>query len=410
MSSFLSHLECTHCHKTYNADELHTTCPACAKVLSARYDLDAVRKNLTREDLLKRDWTLWRWRELLPVRADANIVTLGEGGTPLLHARNLGSAHGFAHLYIKAEGLNPTGSFKARGMAVAVSRAKELGVTKMATPSAGNAAGALAAYGAAAGMETYVFMPRDAPDINKLESEIVGAHVYLVNGLISDAGKIVKTLAPSRDWFDVSTLKEPYRAEGKKTMGLELAEQFHWKLPDALIYPTGGGTGIVGMWKGFDELEQLGWIDGKRPKMISVQASGCAPIVKAFQQGKEHAEPWQNAQTIADGLRVPAPFADYLILDTIRASGGTAVAVNDDEIRAALREWARREGMFVSPESAATLAAFKQLIASGFLEPNARVVLFDTGTGLKYSHLVQQEFPVIEPTLQDWAAVVRNDI
>lgn len=407
MPSFLTHLECTHCHKTYNADELHTTCPACGKVLFARYDLDAVRQNLKREDLLTRDARLWKWRELLPVRDEANIVTLGEGGTPLLHARNLGSAHGFAHLYIKAEGLNPTGSFKARGMAVAVSRAKELGVTKMATPSAGNAAGALAAYGAAAGMETYVFMPRDAPDINKLESEIVGAHVYLVNGLIGDAGKIVKTLAPARGWFDVSTLKEPYRAEGKKTMGLELAEQFAWQLPDALIYPTGGGTGIVGMWKAFDELERLGWIDGKRPKMISVQASGCAPVVKAFREIRELTEMWENAQTIADGLRVPAPFADYLILETIRASGGTAVAVSDDEIRAAMREWARREGMFVSPESAATLAALKQLAASGFLEPSARVVLFDTGTGLKYAHLVRAEFPILEPNVPDWNEQVK---
>ncbi|MBI4670169.1 MAG: threonine synthase [Chloroflexi bacterium] len=407
MPSFLSHLECTSCNSIYSADELHTVCPNCGKVLFARYDLEAVRRNLTREHLLRRDATLWRWRELLPVREEANIVTLGEGGTPLLYARNLGRAYGFEKLYIKAEGLNPTGSFKARGMAVAVSRAQELGVRKIVTPSAGNAAGALAAYGAAAGMETYVFMPHDAPDINKLESAIVGAHVYLVNGLISDAGRIVKTLAPARNWFDVSTLQEPYRAEGKKTMGLELAEQFNWELPDAIIYPTGGGTGIVGMWKAFAELEQIGWIDHKRPKMISVQASGCAPLVKAFEQGKQRAEAWQDAQTIADGLRVPHPFADYLILDTLRASGGTAVAVSDDEIRDAMREWARLEGMFVSPESAATFAAFKQLAASGFLQPHERVVLFDTGTGIKYSHLVRAEFPVIDPNGRAWEEQVK---
>lgn len=394
--SFLSHLECTNCANTYSADELHNTCPNCGKVLYARYDLASLREQLKPDDLKGRVSTLWRWHELLPVRSPDDIITLGEGGTPLLHARVLGKAHGFEQLYIKEEGLNPTGSFKARGMAVAVSRAHELGVTKVATPSAGNAAGALAAYGAAAGMETYVFMPQDAPDINKLESVITGAHVYLVNGLISDAGKIVKTLAPKRGWFDVSTLKEPYRAEGKKTMGLELAEQLNWQLPDAIIYPTGGGTGLIGMWKAFDELEQLGWIGGARPKMISVQAAGCAPIVTAFNAGTATAAPWQNAQTIADGLRVPSPFADYLILNILRASHGTALTVTDDEIRIAMSELARREGLYVAPEGAATYAAFQHLVSDGFLQSNERVILFNTGTGLKYPQLVQAPFPILD--------------
>lgn len=397
MYSFLSHLECSACGEIYSADELHNTCAVCGKVLYARYDLAALKRSMTPRDLDTRVSTMWRWHELLPVRDETNVVTLGEGGMPLLHAATLGRALGFEHLYIKEEGLNPTGSFKARGMATAVSRARELGVTRMATPSAGNAAGALAAYGAAAGVQTYVFMPRDAPEINKLESFITGAQVYLVNGLINDAGKIVKTLAPERGWFDVSTLKEPYRAEGKKTMGLELAAQFGWRLPDAIIYPTGGGTGIIGMWKAFDELEQLGWIGSARPKMISVQAAGCAPIVKAFTEGELTALPWQNAQTIADGLRVPAPFADYLILNILRESRGTALTVSDDEIRAAVHDLARGQGMFVAPEGAATYAAFKHLAASGFLQPQERVVLFNTGTGLKYPNLVRADFPVLEP-------------
>lgn len=395
--SYLSHLECTNCGKTYSADELHNTCPNCGKVLYARYDLDSLRQQLKPDDLKGRVSTLWRWHELLPVRDPENIITLGEGGTPLLHVRVLGKALGFEQLYIKEEGLNPTGSFKARGMAVAVSRAHELGVRQVATPSAGNAAGALAAYGAAAGMETYVFMPQDAPDINKLESVITGAHVYLVNGLISDAGKIVKTLAPKRGWFDVSTLKEPYRAEGKKTMGLELAEQLNWQLPDAIIYPTGGGTGLIGMWKAFDELEQLGWIHSARPKMISVQAAGCAPIVSAFVAGTTSASPWQNAQTIADGLRVPSPFADYLILNILRASHGTALTVTDGEIRIAMSDLASHEGLYVAPEGAATYAAFRHLVSDGFLQPDERIVLFNTGTGLKYPQLVQAQFPVLDP-------------
>lgn len=397
MQSFLSHLECTHCRSRFSADELHTVCPNCGKVLFARYDLDKARKSFSKRDLPNREWTMWRWRELLPVRDESHIVTLGEGMTPLLRGRGLGGRHGFDNLFIKREGLNPTGSFKARGLATAVLRAKELGVKTIALPSAGNAAGAAAAYGAAAGIETFVFMPEDAPEINKIESYVCGAHVYLVKGLIGDAGRIVSKLGRERRWFDVSTLKEPYRVEGKKTMGLELAEQFDWQLPDAVIYPTGGGTGIIGMWKAFDELEQLGWISSRRPKMISVQAAGCAPIVKAFKEEEATAVPWKNAETIAAGLRVPHPFADYLILRSIRESKGTAVAVSDDEILEALKGWAKLEGMFVSPESAATYAAFKRLAGSGFLKPEDRIVLFDTGAGLKYPSLIRAEYPVLDP-------------
>jgi threonine synthase len=396
--SFLSHLKCTKCGKTYSTDELHTVCPACGKVLYACYDLDRARSSFSKSDLAERNWTMWRWRELLPVRNPENIVTLGEGMTPLLHVRRLGAMDGFESLYIKEEGLNPTGSFKARGLAAAVSRAKELGVQAIALPSAGNAAGAAAAYSAAAGIECYVFMPQDAPEINKLESHITGAHVYLVNGLISDAGKIVRDLTPKYKWFDLSTLKEPYRAEGKKTMGLELAEQFQWELPDVIIYPTGGGTGIIGMWKAFDELEQLGWIGSKRPKMISAQAEGCAPIVRAYEQGKESSEAWVNAATIADGLRVPHPFADYLILQVIRESQGTAISVSDDEIRRSMEALAKVEGLFVAPEGAATYAGFQKLIRSGFLNAGERVVLFNTGTGLKYPSLVQGTWRVLEPS------------
>jgi threonine synthase len=402
MKSLLDHLECTACSRRFNADELHTVCPECGKVLFARYDLSAAQ-GLSPRDLHGRTWTMWRYRELMPVRDEANIVTLGEGMTPLLHASRLGRACGFDHLFIKEEGLNPTGTFKARGMSAALSRAKELGVSTVAAPSAGNAAGAMAAYGAAAGIGTSVFMPVDAPEINRLESSVCGARVYLVKGLINDAAAIVRRAAPKHGWFDVSTLKEPYRVEGKKTMGLEIAEQCNWQLPDAIIYPTGGGTGLIGMWKAFDEMTQLGWIGSARPKMISVQAAGCAPIVRAFIDGSTVSEPWANAQTIAAGLRVPHAFADYLILRAIRKSAGTALAVTDAEILDAMRELAHVEGLFVCPEGAATLAAFKRLAANGFLQPNERVVLFNTGSGLKYSNLVQGEFPLIDPA--DTAAI-----
>jgi threonine synthase len=391
MKSFLDHLQCTVCNQRFSADEIRTVCPDCGKVLFARYDLPSARKAMSR-DFDRRPSAMWRYYELMPVRDRANIVSLGEGRTPLLHAARLGRAYGFDRLFIKEEGLNPTGSFKARGMSAAISRAKELGVHTIAAPSAGNAAGALAAYGAAAGMETWVFMPSDAPEINKIESAVCGAKVYLVNGLISDAAQIVRQAGPRRGWFDLSTLKEPYRVEGKKTMGFELAEQCGWQLPDAIIYPTGGGTGMLGMWKAFDELEQLGWLGSERPRMISVQAAGCAPIVRAWREGKEQSEAWHDARTIAAGLRVPHAFADYLILRTIRQSGGAAVAVSDDEIIESIGEVARLEGIFMCPEGAAAVAAFKHLAAQGYLHPEQRVVLFNTGSGLKYPELVKGEF------------------
>jgi threonine synthase len=340
---------------------------------------------------------MWRWFELLPVTDASNVVTLGEGSTPLLPAARLASELGVRQLYVKEEGLNPTGSFKARGISAAVSKAKELGVQRVAIPSAGNAAGALAAYGARAGMEVWAFMPEDTPETIKREAFVYGANVNLVRGLINDAGRIVRENTEAFGWFDVSTLKEPYRAEGKKTMGLELAEQLDWNLPDALIYPTGGGTGIVGMWKAFDELEALGWIDSKRPRMISVQAEGCAPIVRAFQEGKRTAETWTNATTIAPGIRVPAAVADYLILDAVNDSGGTAVAVSDEEILASMSQMARLEGIFAAPEGAATLAGYKKLLSSGVLKPDESVVLFNTGTGLKTPELVEGTFAVMSP-------------
>jgi threonine synthase len=388
MQSYLSHLECTRCHETYSADELHTTCPACQKVLYARYDLDACRGAFSRDDLLGREGGMWRWFEIMPVRDPANVVGLGEGHTPLLHAEALGRRHAASRLYIKEEGLNPTGSFKARGLSAAVSRAKELGVRAVAIPSAGNAASALSAYGARAGMDVHVYMPADTPEMMKCEAAAYGAHVHLVDGLIDEAGRQVRERAAVEGWFDVSTLKEPYRAEGKKTMGLELAEQFAWTLPDAVLYPTGGGTGIVGMWKAFDELETLGWIGSERPKMISVQADGCAPIVRAFEAGDDEAEPWENAQTVAPGIRVPAAIADYLILAAIRESGGTALTVADGEILDAIRTLAQVEGLFAAPEGAATYAAYTKLLDAGFLSEDERVVLFNTGSGLKTPDLI----------------------
>ncbi len=408
MKSYLSHLECTDCGKTYSAEEIHTTCPACGKVLFAHYDLDAARKHFSKDDLLRRAGNMWRWFELMPVRDERNVITLGEGYTPLLPTRALGRKFGAANLYIKEEGLNPTGSFKARGLSAAVSKAKELGVRAIGMPSAGNAGAALAAYGARAEIDVYVFIPEDTPDMMKREALVYGAHVYLVKGLINDAGKIVHDNAGARGWFDVSTLKEPYRAEGKKTMGFEIAEQFDWELPDAILYPTGGGTGIVGMWKAFDELETLGWIGSKRPKMISVQAEGCAPIVKAFHDGARHAELWHasRAHTIAPGIRVPVAIADYLMLDAMRASGGTGVMVSDAEILKAMHEIARLEGIFAAPEGAATHAGYQKLIESGFLKPEEKVVLFNTGSGLKMPELVQIDLPVLDPNDPDLASKV----
>jgi threonine synthase len=388
--SFLSHLECTACGLRHDAERLQTVCTACGKVLFARYDLDAVKAAVRPQDFAARRWDMWRYWEILPVRDIGNLVSLGEGLTPLVPVRThaaeaLGMQRG--EVILKDEGQNPTASFKARGLSAAVSRAKELGATSIALPSAGNAGAAAAAYAAAVGLECHVAMPKDVPELNQVEAKMYGADVTLVDGLISDAGRLIRELAPTHGWFDVSTLREPYRQEGKKTMGIELAEQGGWGeacLPDVIVYPTGGGTGIVGMRKAFDELEALGWIGSRRPKMVVVQAEGCAPIVRAFDRGERFAEPWQNAQTIAAGLRVPQAIGDYLILDAVRDTGGTAIAVSEDAIRDAQIEMGRLAGVYPAPEAAATWAATRMATLSGFLSGDERVVLFCTGMGLKY--------------------------
>ena len=380
----LTHLECAACGLEHEARRLQNLCRECEKPLLVRYDLERAKRTLTKESLGGRRADLWRYREVLPVERDANIVSLGEGWTPLLHATRLGERLELSKLYIKDESQNPTQSFKARGMATAVSMAKELGAKKLAVPSAGNAAGALAAYAARAGLECFIFMPRDTPRANVVECEQTGAHVTLMAGLITDCGAEVARRKDAEGWFDVSTLKEPYRIEGKKTLGYELAEQFDWSLPDVIIYPTGGGTGLIGMWKAFDELERMGWIGPKRPRMVTVQAAGCAPIVRAFTEGKRFADEFPNAATVASGLRVPRAVGDFLILDVLRESGGTAVAVTDDELIAATREIGAAEGVFCAPEGAACLPALRKLIEAGQVNSDERVVLFNTGAGVKY--------------------------
>ena len=385
--SYLQVLECTACGGEFDADTVHGVCPSCGKVLFARYDLAAVRSSITPDDFLGRSWDMWRYRELLPVRNSANVVTLGEGMTPLLRVSEHVSARlGFkGRLRIKDEGKNPTGSFKARGMAAAISRAKELGITEIALASAGNAGAAAAAYAAAAGIRAHVAVPRDVPPVNLVEMRVAGGDVILVDGLIDEAGRVVHQQATERGWFELNTLKEPYRQEGKKTLGFELAEQGGWGaacLPDVIVFPTGGGTGIVGMWKAFEELGKLGWIGPKRPKMAVVQSTGCAPLVRAFEQGADHAQPWEGAATIAAGIRVPSAIGDYLVLKAIRESGGTAVAVSDDEIRAGQLEMAREVGVYGSPESGAAWAALKPLRQRGFLTGEEDVVLFSTGMGV----------------------------
>jgi threonine synthase len=371
----LTHLECTRCGQSLPADRPQTICPKDGGVLYARYDLSAIKKAVSREQLCNRPATMWRYAEVLP---EAQPVSLGEGFTPMLVSRE------YSNVLIKDEGLNPTGSFKARGLSAAITMAKHYGVKKVAIPSAGNAAGALAAYAAAAGLEAHIFMPKDVPIANRMESEYYGAHVTLVDGLISDCARIVGERKEKEGWFDVSTLKEPYRVEGKKTMGYEVAEQLRWRLPKGIIYPTGGGVGMIGMWKAFDEMEKLGWVGSERPRMVTVQSTGCAPIVKAWDEGKNSSEMWANAATSASGLRVPKAYGDYLILDILRKSNGIGVAVTDEEIMEALRQWARVEGIFAAPEGAAALAAYRKLLASGFFRSDDQVVLFNTGTGLKY--------------------------
>lgn len=384
--SFVTRLVCGKCGKEHQPGVLQNLCTTCARPLLVEYDLKAVGRVFKRPMLADRAPTLWRYRELLPVADDRNIVSLGEGMTPLLEVPRLAAQVGLRHLLVKNESLMPTLSFKDRGQAVAVSMAKELGVRRLAIPSAGNAAGAMAAYGARAGMEVYVFMPEDVPLGNRIECDLLGAKVFLVNGLIGDCGKIVAQGKETMGWFDVSTLKEPYRLEGKKTMGLEIAEQMNWELPDVIIYPTGGGTGLIGMWKAFNEMEALGWIGRKRPRLVSVQAAGCAPIVRAFEQSAEHAEPWQNAHTIASGLRVPGAVGDFLMLRAIRETGGTAIAVTDEELSAGQQAMARAEGICPSPEGGATLAALRRLLQHGWIGPQETVVLFNTGHAMKYPY------------------------
>jgi threonine synthase len=385
--TFLTQLECGMCGEILEADKIWNLCPKCNKPLLVRYNLEAAKKAINPEIISRREPNIWRYQEVLPIKDPANRLTLGEGFTPLHHARRLGSQLKFDFLYIKDEGLNPTGSFKARGLCMAISKAKELGITSVSIPSAGNAAGAMSAYAALAGMEAHVFMPKDVPKPFINECKALGASVTLIDGLITDCGKAAAEGVKKFKRFDVSTLKEPYRIEGKKTMGYELAEQMNWKLPDVIIYPTGGGTGLVGMWKAFDEMEKLGWLDSQRPRMVTVQSDGCAPMVKAFAEGKEFADLWPNAKTIADGLRVPAAVGDFLILRALRESNGTAVAVPDSEIMEGANLMGRTQGIFPAPEGGATIAAFIHLRKQGWIKDHETVVLFNTGSGHKYSHL-----------------------
>ena len=383
--SYITHLECSKCANRFTANQVQTFCPDCQAPLLARYDLKTARQHLDPDEIRSRSTGMWRWHELLPVVKPENIVTLGEGDAPLLSVSRLAKRLGLFNLYIKDESGNPTGSFKARGLAAAVSKAKEFGINKLIIPTAGNAGGAMAAYAARAGLQACIFIPKDSPFANIEESQVVGAEVILVDGLISDAAARAGEKARAEGWFDLSTFKEPYRVEGKKVMGYELAESFDWELPDVIIYPTGGGTGLVGMWKAFAELEELGWLKSKQwPRLVAVQASGCAPVVKAFEQGKLSCDFWNGAKTIASGLRVPKSFADQIILHDLFESHGIAVAVADDEILRAVHELGESEGIFAAPEGAATYAGLKHLVELGWVKPQERIVLFNTGSGLKY--------------------------
>ncbi|HEU0274229.1 MAG TPA: threonine synthase [Candidatus Udaeobacter sp.] len=378
---FVTHLECTACGRQHPWSRLQNLCASCQKPLFAVVDLAAAGRTLKRETLPTREKFLWRYREVLPLPGGAEAVSLGEGGTPLLQAKKFGRD---IDLWIKDESVNPTQSFKARGMSVAVSMAKHLGAAKLAVPSAGNAGGALAVYAARAGLEAHIFMPRDTPRANIVECRESGAHVTLIDGLITDCGAEIARRKAREGWFDMSTLKEPYRVEGKKTLGYELAEQFNWQLPDVVLYPAGGGTGLIGMWKAFDEMETLGWIGAKRPRMFGVQARGCAPIVNAFNSGEKIASEIANAHTIASGLRVPKAIGDFLILSILRHSNGGAIAIGDQEMVRVTREVGSSEGLFVAPEAAACFAALKSLRSSGKIHSGERVVIFNTGSGIKY--------------------------
>jgi threonine synthase len=386
-NSTFSHLKCSKCGIKYSKNELYNLSPCCSLPLFPQYDLEKAKRVLHKSDLKNRESTMWRYQEMMPVDYEENIISLGEGWTPLVNADRLGELLGFPNLYLKNESINPTGSFKDRGMSAAISKAKEFGLNKLAIPTAGNAGGATAAYTAKAGQEAFIFMPSDTPKAFQVECEQYGAHVEMIDGLINDCGKIVAKQKEKEGWFDISTLKEPYRIEGKKTMGYELAEQFNWDLPDVIIYPTGGGTGLIGMWKAFDEMEALGWISSKRPKMISVQAKGCSPIVDAFEQGLDRAQPFQNPKTSALGLRVPSAVGDFLILNSIRESEGVALSVTDEELMYGVKQIGTAEGIFSAPEGGATVAALPKLLDLGIIKPKDRIVLFITGSGLKYVDL-----------------------
>ena len=393
---YVSHLECPKCGASYESEKPVQLCQ-CGAPLLVRYDLKKVRENFRKDSLVSRKADLWRYLELLPVKNEENVVSLGEGMTPLLSLKNLGPELGLSNLYMKDEGLIPTGTFKARGAAVGASRAKELGIKVLAMPTNGNAGGAWAAYCAKAGIKAVIVMPKDAPIIHRKEVAITGASLFLVNGLISDAGRIVNRAVTEYGWFDASTLKEPYRIEGKKTMGLELAEQFGWEMPDVIIYPTGGGVGIIGIYKGLKELQEIGWVRGRMPRLVAVQSTGCAPIVKAWEEGKKESVFWENARTIAFGLTVPKALGDFLVLEAVYNTGGCAVAVEDDEILKAQQMLASREGVFVCPEGAATLSAAIKLSLSSWIRRDEKVVLLNTGTGLKYPETVKTGPPVLEP-------------
>ncbi|NHK29761.1 MAG: threonine synthase [Asgard group archaeon] len=381
--SFIEKLECTYCGKIFSAEEINTICDSCGKVLYPRYNLEKAKEFLTKELIEKRKvYNIWRWHEIMPVKQEKNRITLGEGWTPLVKVNNFGKKNNLSNVYIKDEGLNPTTTFKSRGLCAAVAKAIELGKKEFVLPSAGNAGAALAAYSAHAGAKSHVFVPIDTPEFIKKEIEVLGADIKFVDGLISDAGVKAKAAGEKHGWFSMSTLKEPYRVEGKKTMGFELAEHLNWKLPDTIIYPTGGGTGIVGMWKAFDEMEELGLIDSYRPKMVTVQPSGCQPMVRAFHDGSEFAKTWENAHSFAAGIRVPGAIGDYLILQALRKSKGTAIAVDDKEINKAMFSFAKEEGIMVAPEAAATIAATTTLREDGFFDKNEKIIMFITGSGL----------------------------
>jgi threonine synthase len=385
--SFVSHLECSLCKQNFDADKIWNLCPECGKPLLVRYNLDDIRGSVDRDAVSHRNPDMWRYHEMLPVKELRFRMTLGEGFTPMIHANRLGDELEFEKLFVKEEGVNPTGSFKARGLSVAVSRALELGIGEVSIPSAGNAAGAMSAYAALAGIKANVFMPKDVPEPFVSECRAFGAEITLVDGLITDCGRVAADGVKKFDRFDMSTLKEPYRLEGKKTMGYEVAEQMDWTLPDVIIYPTGGGTGLVGMWKAFSEMETLGWIGSERPRMVTVQSEGCAPMVRAFDQGKEFAEVWKNASTVAAGLCVPAAIGDFLILKALRESNGIAVAVSDKEIMYGADLLGHTQGIFACPEGGATVAAFQHLRAQGWILRHETVLLFNTGSGYKYAHL-----------------------